>query len=188
MGRIIVLSGESGTGKTTAAKELIKLGYNLVTSTTTRIQRDTDLSGEYEYVTVPDFVRLDQVGEFAWTANPYKNVHHGTRKTNLDAARNSLDDHLMILIPQIVPILLNYTNQVLPFFFDEPPIEELRRRLVERGDSAVNIEDRLSKVGSFRKEAKASGVKYVHLSTYEDNRNKDCNVLVKELLRHLDKI
>lgn len=59
MGKIIILTGESGCGKTSIARLLLTQGYEMVTSSTTRVPRPSDLPGEYEHLTSERFSHVD---------------------------------------------------------------------------------------------------------------------------------
>ena len=141
MGQIITLTGAPGTGKTTIAKHM---GYPLVQSTTTREPRASDLPGEYEYLERADFDHDQAWGAFLWGLE-YDGNHYGTKSEVVDKALASSGTHTMILVPEVVPQLLNYagTKKVLPIYILSPLEEVLRSRMKNRGDKPESIERRL---------------------------------------------
>lgn len=63
---MIVLTGKSGSGKSTIEKELIKNGYEKIVSYTTRNKRDNEIDGvDYHFITVENFMKLEKQGVFA---------------------------------------------------------------------------------------------------------------------------
>ena len=162
MGRIITLTGVSASGKTTLARSMIfNAGYKLVTSTTTRNARTSDLPFEYEYISHAVFVDFQTVGAFAWSTVPFGNgYYYGTRNCFIDLAFESEGSHLMLLVPDTVPKLYNYTRQknqgdIVSFFLCTPSQEILRSRLMARGDSTSDIENRLYDFKKWEREARS---------------------------------
>lgn len=64
--KIINIVGCSGSGKTTIAKELEKLGYNIIESYTTRKERE---EGEWGHIFVPDWFPILVSGTFVGIEN-----------------------------------------------------------------------------------------------------------------------
>src|SRR3989344_3629192 len=114
MGKIITFTGVSGAGKTTIAKSL---GFPLILSTTTREPRPSDLAGEYEYLEQDDFDYEKAWGSFLW-AKEYGGNHYGTKSEIVDKALASPVTHTMILVPEVLPLLLNYSGKsnVISFY------------------------------------------------------------------------
>jgi len=160
MGKIITLTGESGTGKTTITKMLLEHpGFSLVRSTTTRQARSSDLPQEYQYVSLPEFSEIEKQSRFIWTAT-YAGNHYGTQYRHLDEILTSDQYGIMILVPETVPKLFAYTSAFIPFFLRTPPEEVLRKRLVHRGDKEEDIERRLNNLGSWEAQARSSFIPY----------------------------
>ena len=150
---LLTLTGESGTGKSTIARSLLQLrGFQVITSSTTRAARPSDLPQEYEYLSQTAFEQLNEENIFLWTI-PYAGHHYGTRQAYIDQALSSEGVSLLILVPKVVPLLVAYTNKVIPFFIRTPPEAILRERMLCRGDAPENIEKRLQHLGIWEKEA-----------------------------------
>lgn len=166
---IITLTGDSGSGKTTLAKELLTRRpeeYSLLTSTTSRDPRETDILGEYEHLTIDEFERLASEKPFLWSTS-FAGNHYGTKREYVDSALANQHRSLMILVPSVVPILRNYAKEdnVLSFFLKTPPVEILRARMRERGDSANTIEKRLVGIGAWEEIARDSNIPYIFVNT-----------------------
>ena len=159
---LITFTGESGSGKSTIARELIKLGnFYFLTSTTTRAARSSDLFNEYEYLSHDEFDLLKQNNAFIWTVSHVGN-NYGTKHSYIDQAIQSNSHYLMTVIPQALPILLNYTKEVIPFFVRTPAESVLRKRMEERGDS--DIDKRMQNLGEWEKEAEKSSIPYRYIT------------------------
>lgn len=145
--RLIVLSGPSGTGKTTLCN-LVLENYptiDLSVSTTTRGRRPDEKEGiNYFFVSEEEFKREIEAGEFVEWAVVH-NHHYGTQKKTIEKAfqRNR---HLLFDIDVQGAMALRklYPKESLLIFIKPPSMEELKRRLIERkGDSSRSIETRL---------------------------------------------
>lgn len=173
---IITFTGESGSGKSTIARSLVNSGnFYFLTSTTTRAARDTDLLDEYEHISQEEFEWLKHNDAFIWTAS-YSGNNYGTKYTYIDEAiDDETNDHILILVPQVLPILLDYAIDVIPFFVKTPKRSILKKRMKERGDSAESIEKRLKDFGKWENEAKKSNIPYRFITnegTVEEAVNK----------------
>ena len=83
-GTLLVLSGPSGVGKTTIARELAKAGLHKVTTTTTRGPRPGEVDGrEYRFLSRPGFEAGIAQGEFLEYAEIVGNLY-GTPKAEIE--------------------------------------------------------------------------------------------------------
>lgn len=158
--KIVTFTGASGTGKSTLVKELLKepAAFRLVTSTTTRPPRDSDLSGEYEYWT-PQQMEAD-ASLFIWRTE-YAGNFYGTRYRVLEDALKLPQTSLMILVPEVLPTLLAYLpHKVLPLYVRAPPEDLLRVRLLRRGDEPESIERRLQTISDWERQATEGKIPY----------------------------
>lgn len=123
---ILTLTGASGVGKTTIASELLKkfpIDVRIVPSHTTRKPRDTDLPGEYRYVTKFRFWLMNLLGTFLWTVYPHGNSYGTVKRLVLKALRNGDKVHIMLLVPSAIYILndfvekTDFVNDVYYFIF-----------------------------------------------------------------------
>lgn len=165
MTHLLSFTGSSGVGKTTLARALVERmpRVSMVKSYTTREKRLNDLSGEYEYISPEEYDLLATTDVFL---KPIQHVgnRYGTRKSSIDAvfAHGPHDVGIMILVPEIIPVLRNYLAAKdriafhVPVFIVPPSEDVLRTRLVNRGDKSEDIERRLSEAVSWEAEVRAS--------------------------------
>src|SRR4051812_35365624 len=84
---IIALVGPSGAGKTTLLANIVRLRPDAhpLLSFTTREKRDTDLRGEYHYLTDAEYDAMLARGEFLKPAEA-RGKRYGTRKSDIEGA------------------------------------------------------------------------------------------------------
>lgn len=155
-GLLIVVSGPSGTGKSTVLKELFlqQKGLFFSVSATTRDPRPSEIEGvHYFFLTREEFERQivdNNMLEFA----EYCQNYYGTPRSAIEEKRAAgFDAILDVEVKGAMHIKSEMKNAVLIFLMP-PSIEELEKRLRSRGtESEEVITRRLEKA---RKEMKAS--------------------------------
>lgn len=161
--RIITFTGPSGAGKTTVVGELLKRHseWKMIVSLTSRGSRDSDLPGEYRCnISWKEFCRHDLNGDFIWRVRAHGNMY-GTLLADVRKACYSDGLSLMQILPESVTKLRIYaSNKVFSIFILPPNEEELRRRLVKRGESSESIEKRITDCKKWEEEARVSGIPY----------------------------
>ncbi|GAB4252630.1 guanylate kinase [Deferrisoma sp.] len=150
-GLVLVVSAPSGAGKSTLIRRLRdampELGYSV--SHTTRPPRPGERDGvDYHFVDQATFEAMRDRGEFAEWAEVHGNLY-GTALTELRAAAEAGRDIVLdIDVQGALQVAERLPDAVLVFVLP-PSWEELRRRLVERGqDSPEVIERRLANARS----------------------------------------
>lgn len=136
-GKLVIISGPSGTGKTTIVKHLLDSGLNLAfsVSATTRGPRANEKHGTDYYFMSPDEFRdkIDK-GEFVEWQEVYKDILYGTLKTEMDRIWSN---GCHVLFDVDVKGALNlkkiYGNRAIALFIMPPSIDDLKKRLVSRG-------------------------------------------------------
>ncbi|MEO2065726.1 MAG: guanylate kinase [Desulfurobacteriaceae bacterium] len=145
-GLLIVISAPSGTGKTTLTHMLLKEFPNMEFSIsfTTRKPRPGEVNGkDYWFISREEFLRRIEEGDFLEWAEVYGNLY-GTSKSQVLKALNEGKDVLLDIDTQgALQVKENFPEAVLIFILP-PSLEELERRLKNRGtDPEEVIEKRL---------------------------------------------
>ena len=151
-GSLLIFSAPSGSGKSTIIQWLmnehpeLKLAFSI--SATSRPPRGTEQNGvEYFFLSPDEFRQKIQNGEFLEYEEVYQDRFYGTLKEQverqLEAGQNVVFD---VDVKGGCNIKEFYGNQAMSLFIQPPSIEELRRRLINRGtDDMEQIEKRVAK-------------------------------------------
>lgn len=147
---LVLLSGVSGAGKDTIKKELMKRMENIATlpSFTSRAMREGEEEGvQYHFISKEEFEDKIRKGDF------YEyDLHHGNYYgTSRELMSNKIKEGKIIVkdievngTENLLKLLGNDTRIVTIFLKVEK--EELKRRLIERGDKLADIELRLNRL------------------------------------------
>ncbi|MCG3137931.1 MAG: Guanylate kinase [Phycisphaerae bacterium] len=133
-GRLIVISGPSGTGKTSICNELLKRlpRARWSTSCTTRPMRPGDVDGQtYHFVSCDEFMQMKQRGEFLETAE-YLGHFYGTPA---EPVRQAVRDGVYIILEIEVQGGAQVARQMpesIRIFVLPPTMETLKARLAGR--------------------------------------------------------
>jgi guanylate kinase len=144
-GRLLVVSGPSGSGKSSIVNELIeRCDLDFSVSVTTRLPRPGERHGvHYFFISRKDFDSMIEAGELLEWAQ-YNNRFYGTPAAPVAAANAAGRDVLLEIEVQGARQVREKRADAVMFFISPPSLEELEERLVRRGDtSAADIEDRL---------------------------------------------
>lgn len=148
-GRIVVLSGPSGAGKTTLHDLLLKsnavkgsLARSI--STTTRLPRGNEKSGrEYFFVSTRMFEYKIRAGHFLEWAKVFGNYYGTPIKPLRSMIKSGLSVLLCIDVKGGLQVRNKYPRALMIFVMTSD-IAELRRRLEQRGtDTNASLEKRL---------------------------------------------
>ena len=146
--KVIIFSAPSGSGKTTIVHHLLakfpKLCFSI--SATTRPIRGQEIDGkDYHFLTVEEFHKKIDGGEFIEWEEVYTGRCYGTLKSELDRIWNSGCTVIFdVDVKGGVNIKKLLGNKALAIFVMPPSIEELRKRLESRKtDSVEDIEARV---------------------------------------------
>lgn len=141
---MIVLVGESASGKSSIEKELTQLGYNKIVTYTTRPMRAEDIDGEtYHFVSEEQFNDMKEKGLFAEHAI-YRGWQYGSAK------EDCTDNKVVILTPHGLRQLKKNTDLKIISFYIKVPRRDRLIKILERGDDIEEAYRRnLSDVGQF---------------------------------------
>lgn len=141
-GLLLIISGPSGCGKGTVCNELISRNENLKVSisATTRDMRPGEAEGvTYFYKTKEEFEEMIARDEFFEYNCGYSGKYYGTpKKYVFDQLEQGNDVILEIEMNGAQNVKAQYPEGVL-VFLSPPSMEELHRRLVDRGRESIEL-------------------------------------------------
>ena len=137
---MIVLVGPSASGKTEAAKLLYSIyGIKKVITHTTRPMRIGEKDDvDYHFVSKEEFLKLKEKNYFIETTL-YNGNYYGTSKSEVS------DNKVLIVDPNGVKSILSLNDQRIIIFRLNADSTTRFNRMIIRGDSIENIEQRISK-------------------------------------------
>jgi guanylate kinase len=148
-GKLFIISGPSGVGKTTIRNEILKTYKNFwySISMTTRKKRENEQDKiDYYFVTKKEFIKNIKENNFFEYAEVYKDIFYGTPKNKVI---NKLNKGINVILEIDVEGALNIKkeeNDAILIFISPPDIKELKKRLLERQtDDKKVIEERINK-------------------------------------------
>jgi len=144
-GELFIVSGPSGSGKSSLCDALLKQSPNLYLSIscTTREPRPGEADGrEYHFLTRELFETERNKGAFLEWADVHGNLY-GTRKSDVEAALDSGRDILLEIDWQGAAQVAEKIEGAFRIFIMPPTLEVLKERLILRGqDDASTVEKR----------------------------------------------
>lgn len=150
MGKLIIFSAPSGSGKTTIVRRLMTLveGLEFSVSATSRAPRGTEQNGkDYYFLSTEEFDAKIASESFVEWEEVYAGTKYGTLKSEME--RIWALGHTILFDVDVkggVRLKNIFGDSALSIFVMPPSKEELRRRLVGRAtDSPEKIEQRIAK-------------------------------------------
>ena len=140
-GLLFIVSSPSGGGKTSLVKALLEAepAVRLSVSYTTRAPRPGEVEGrDYHFVTVPEFERMLEAGEFLESAIIYGN-HYGTSQNWIERERAEGRDVLLEVDWQGAQQVRRLMRQVVSIFILPPSPEVLETRLRGRRQDSEEV-------------------------------------------------
>ncbi len=146
---VCIVSGPSGTGKDSiinAFDEKYKF-FSKVVTCTTRPPRPGEVNGvNYHFLSNDEFQKGIENDEFLEYVNVYADKFYGTRKKDVDEALETGKNVVMLLDVDGAMKVKEKRPNSLMLFISPPSIEELMRRLVNRGtETMAAIRERVGK-------------------------------------------
>lgn len=149
-GKLVIFSAPSGAGKTTIVRHLLECELNLEfsISATSRSPRAGEVDGfDYYFLTVEEFRKRIDKGEFIEWEEVYDKHYYGTLKTEIERIW-SKGNHVIFDVDVVGGLNLKriFGEKAASFFVMPPSVKELENRLRLRGtDSEDKIRMRLEK-------------------------------------------
>lgn len=163
-GRLVVVSGPSGVGKTAVIERLLTdARFGRAVTATTRAPRAGEREGvDYVFLPKDEFLRRVDAGWFLEHADVYGRLY-GTPRSHAEAILDAGRHCLLNIDVQGAATLRAAAVDALFVFLVPPSLAELERRLRDRGlDSAKAVADRLAAVDREMAEAERFDVRLVN--------------------------
>ena len=150
MGKVVIFSAPSGSGKTTIVRALLERynQFEFSISATSRAPRGAERDGvDYYFLSAEEFAKKVAEAAFVEWEEVYAGTSYGTLKSEVERIW-SKGNIILFDVDVMGGINLKriFQEKACSIFIMPPSIEELRRRLEGRGtDSAETIEKRISK-------------------------------------------
>jgi guanylate kinase len=150
VGKLIVISAPSGSGKTSIVSYLLKnmetLSFSI--SACSRERRENEIEGkDYHFLGIEGFKRSIKEDSFLEWEEVYKNQFYGTLKSEVE--RIWSEGKTVIFDVDVVGglnIKKQYPKECLSIFIMPPSVEVLAERLIGRGsESDESLQKRLDK-------------------------------------------
>lgn len=150
MGKVIIFSAPSGSGKTTIVRELLKTfpRFEFSVSATSRAPRGEERDGvDYHFFTHEQFMQAVAEERFVEWEEVYHGTCYGTLHSEVERIWNK--GHVILFDVDVVGginLKAIFGDKACSVFVMPPSVEELRHRLEGRGtDAAEVIERRVAK-------------------------------------------
>lgn len=139
---MIILIGESGSGKTTILNELEKRGFRKAINHTTRPKRNENETTEYKFITKEEFEKMWSEGKLLQRAE-FSGEYYGISTDSLkeDVACIQIVDSIADVKQRAKQLGLG--DMKIVSFYIHVPAEERTKRMLSRGDSLESIQKRL---------------------------------------------
>lgn len=146
-GKLFIISASSGAGKTTLVQDVLprlvqRYPVERVVTYTSRAMRTGEVAGQhYHFVTPQDFQAKLEAGFFLEWSGEYDH-YYGTPRHIIDDIQRG-ESRILIINRSGASNVLHVTNDlsvmggdwVVPIWIDVPGLDELRRRLLARGEN-----------------------------------------------------
>ncbi len=146
MGKVIIFSAPSGSGKTTIVRHLLErypqLEFSI--SATSRAPRGQERDGvDYYFLSQEEFMKAVAENRFVEWEEVYKGTCYGTLRSEVE--RIWAAGHVIVFDVDVVGginLKRIFGDEACSIFIMPPSIEELRRRLEGRATDAPEVIDR----------------------------------------------
>lgn len=167
-GKLVIISGPSGVGKSTICAKLVKnLGAKLSISATTRSPGEGEIDGEnYWFITKEEFERRIDKHEFLEYAEVFGN-YYGTLRKETDDALSDGNIVILEIDVQGAAIVKKQCPEAIMIFILPPSHNDLAKRMESRarGENEKIARIRLNSAGQ---ETAAAWQNYDHMVINDD--------------------
>ena len=184
-GKLIIFSAPSGSGKSTLVHYLLDQvpGFAFSISATSRAPRGAEKEGvDYYFLSAASFKERVERGEFLEWEEVYEGTYYGTLKS--EVARSwKKGDAVAFDIDVVGGLNLKkqFGDRALALFIQAPSVEELERRLIDRGtDSPEKIKQRIDKAAW--EMTQAEGFDHIIINDDLDRAKAEAKELLKAFL------
>lgn len=143
MGKLVIFSAPSGSGKTTIVRELLKRfpQFEFSISATSRKPRGTEQHGvDYYYLSNEEFRERVERGEFVEWEEVYTGTCYGTLKSEME--RIWAKGNVIVFDVDVmggISLKRLFGDDACSVFIMPPSVEELERRLRGRGTDSEEV-------------------------------------------------
>lgn len=165
-GRLIVISGPSGVGKSTVVAGLAKRHpFHFSVSATTRTPRVGEVDGvDYRFVKADEFAAMRDRGELLEWAEYSGRLYGTPRGSVLERLKAGEDVLLDVEVLGAVQVKVAFPESVT-IFLAPPGLEELERRLLNRGDTEADEAAQRLEIARWQLEVAESRFDHVVVNT-----------------------
>jgi guanylate kinase len=148
MNKIIIISGNSGAGKTTIAKKIVEQIPNIkkILTCTTRQKRQSEVQGiDYNFVSEEQFkewIKNDELNEYEKYAGSY---YGSLRKDVLELIHSNSIPLFVVESKGALNLSKKFFGSIT-IFIKAPTMTDLEERLRKRGDNEEVIKERLKQI------------------------------------------
>ena len=150
MGKLIIITAPSGSGKTTIVKELLNRNSSLAFSVSacTRKARNGEVEAvDYYFLTEEDFKNKINNREFLEWEMVYPGKYYGTLNSEIERLWNKQQIPVIdIDVKGALNVKENFKNEAVSVFIKTPSLDILKQRLINRGtEDEKGLQERLNK-------------------------------------------
>jgi len=151
-GKLIILSGPSGTGKSSIARKILEndaLNLAFSISATSRAKRDNEVDGkDYYFLSIDSFKSKIEENEFLEWEEVYPKQYYGTLKIEIERLKSMGKNVLFdVDVNGAMSIKRSHKENSVSIFIKSPSVEALEERLRARNtETEDSIARRIRKV------------------------------------------